>query len=288
MTARDSRGRIIWADLLQHAAAIVASYDTPVTLRQLFYRLVADGSLPNLRTQYTHLAENTAAARRDGWFPALTDRTSRIEASLSFTGPHQALSYLHEICRRDRTAGQPWTILLGIEKAGMSAQLDAWFTGPLGIPHIAPGGYASQTLCDEVRAYVGQQGRPAVLVYAGDHDPTGEDIDRDLVARTGCWDKVIRVALSRDQVLAYRLPENSSPEVAAKLGRDPRARAFAGRHGDLAQYEVDALDPEVLRNMFRAAIGGFWDEAAHREVLAAEQAGREQLRALLTPNGDDL
>ena len=32
----------------------------------------------------------------------------------------------------------------------MSAQLDDWFTDPLGIPHVALGGYASQSLADEV------------------------------------------------------------------------------------------------------------------------------------------
>ena len=56
--------------------------------------------------------------------------------------------------RRDRTAGQAWTVVLGVEKAGISEQLDAWFTDPLGIPHVALGGYASQTLVDEVGLYV--------------------------------------------------------------------------------------------------------------------------------------
>src|SRR4051794_17237500 len=33
--------------ILSHAREIVESYDTGVTLRQLFYRLVSDGTLPN-------------------------------------------------------------------------------------------------------------------------------------------------------------------------------------------------------------------------------------------------
>ena len=41
----------------------------------------------------------------------------------------------------------------------MSAQLDAWFTGPLGIPHVALGGYASQSLVDDVRGYIEDQQR---------------------------------------------------------------------------------------------------------------------------------
>ena len=43
----DSSHRPDWSALLSQAAAIVRGYDTPVTLRQLFYRLVAAELLPN-------------------------------------------------------------------------------------------------------------------------------------------------------------------------------------------------------------------------------------------------
>src|SRR5207245_595857 len=107
--------------------------------------------------------------------------------------------------RRDRTEGQKRTIVLGVEKAGMSAQLDAWFTEPLGIPHVALGGYASQTLCREVLRYIDPRNRPAVLIYAGDFDPSGEDIDRDFVRRVRGFDEVHRVALNAKQVREYNL-----------------------------------------------------------------------------------
>jgi len=50
----------------QQAAAIVRSYDTGVTLRQLFYRLVAAHLLPNTTTAYKGLSSQTAEARRAG------------------------------------------------------------------------------------------------------------------------------------------------------------------------------------------------------------------------------
>lgn len=275
----DCRGvrRLVWADVLARAAAIVESYDTKVTLRQLFYRLVSDQDvrMPNLRTQYTHLSENTAKARRDGRFPDLLDQTSRIEQFQSYDSPEQGLASLRNMYRRDRTEGQPWTIMLAVEKAGMSGQLDAWFTDPLGIPHVALGGYASQTLCDEVREYVQDQGRPAVLIYTGDLDPSGEDIDRDFVKRTYCWHEVHRVALNPDQVEG--LPESIEPEVMEKLERDPRARAFADRHGDLRQYELDALDPDEIRDLYRDVIDRYWDADAHQAALDQEEADRQRL-----------
>jgi hypothetical protein len=44
-----------WPDLLERATAIVSGYDTLVTLRQLFYRLVAAQLLPNSTNAYKSL-----------------------------------------------------------------------------------------------------------------------------------------------------------------------------------------------------------------------------------------
>ncbi|MGH2501004.1 MAG: hypothetical protein ACRDID_00665, partial [Ktedonobacterales bacterium] len=278
--------RLSWPAILDHAKEIVESYDTPVTLRQLFYRLVADGTLPNLKMRYSQLSHHSAIARRGGDFPALLDRSSGIERYKSFTTPASAVEYAALVYRRDRTEGQEWTVYLGVEKAGMSAQLASWFTEPMGVPHIALGGYASQALCDLVRGDVARQDRQAVLIYAGDHDPSGEDIDRDLEARTGCFDKVIRVALTPGQVEQYDLPENSDPEVMEKLGKDTRADAFKARNGNLVQYEVDALPPDVLRGLYQDAIDKFWDSDAYESSLEREEEERGRLEELVDLLGD--
>jgi hypothetical protein len=44
--------RIRWTDILKDAAEVVESYDSGVTLRQLFYRLVAAEALPNTEVAY--------------------------------------------------------------------------------------------------------------------------------------------------------------------------------------------------------------------------------------------
>ena len=55
-----------WPLLLEQAATIVRSYDTSVTLRQLFYRLVAAELLPNTTNAYKALSKYSAEARRAG------------------------------------------------------------------------------------------------------------------------------------------------------------------------------------------------------------------------------
>ncbi|MPZ18114.1 MAG: hypothetical protein GEV06_09410 [Luteitalea sp.] len=161
-----------WGSLLADAARIVKGYDTPVTLRQLFYRLVSAGVLRNTRAEYTQLSHRTAAARRAGTFPALMDRNRRIDRPVTFTSVADARRWLASLYRRDRTEGQAVSVYLAIEKAGLVAQLRAWF-GDLGLPVLPLGGYSSESFESEVVDDVRGQGRSAVLLYAGDFDPSG-------------------------------------------------------------------------------------------------------------------
>lgn len=266
--------RLHWPAIIEQAAGIVHEYNTPVTLRQLFYRLVAAQVLPNTDTSYKTLSARTAVARRDGGFPELADRGRTIVAPETWTSPQAAIRDLARQYRRDRTEGQAVSIYLGVEKAGMVAQLSSWF-GDLGVPIFALGGYSSQTFVDVVRRDTDRFDRPAVLLYAGDFDPSGEDIDRDFGVRADCFHKTIRVALNADQIDAYRLPENPGKTT------DARARRFAARHGRLVQVEVDALAPGDLRDLYQSAIDEFWDTSAYEAVLELEADERAELEDLI-------
>ena len=230
--------RIKWDDVLDEAAAIVRSYtDTSVTLRQLFYRLVSRSTLPNTQTAYKSLSAQTAQARRDGWFPDLIDSTRAIHEDQTFTDAKDGVEWLAEIFRLDRSDGQDLTLMLAVEKRGLVQQLRTWFGEPLGIPVIELGGYCGQSHVKRVINRVADYDRQAVLLYAGDFDPSGEDILRDFVLRTDCWKDVVRVALTESQVRSFGLP------VLPGKSSDSRAAGFITKYGSLMQVEVDALAP---------------------------------------------
>jgi len=286
--------RLSWVQVLNEARAIVESYDTDVTLRQLFYRLVARQIIPNLQSFYRRLSARTAEARRDGTFPDLTDETSEIHGGPGGdTSPEEALREalrdVVEYYRRDHSEGQPVSIYLAVEKRGMVNQLRSWF-GDLDVSILATGGYASQSFCDEIKRDVERRKRPAILLYAGDHDPSGPDIERDFIARTDCWKETRRIALTPEQVAdpAYDIPEYApTDEELRKLADDPRAKAFEERYGSLVQYELDALDPTDLRYLYQTAIDEFWDQSAYEAVLAREEAERNRLAVLADAWQDD-
>ena len=287
MGARIGRPGRNWRVVVYRAKRIVESYDTPVTLRQLFYRLVANGTLENTRSCYNALSSETAQARREGWFPRLADNTSRIERPSSWDSPDAALSALLDQYRRDHTEGQAYNVYLGNEKDGQVAQLKSWFGNDLGVPIVALGGYGSQGYFDVIKDAVASDPRPAVLLYAGDFDPSGEDIGRDFVARTDCWEEVRQIALTDGQVAEFDLSRNivikaerRAPAFCERYGLDCRPAGFTAKDVQKYEYqqiELDALDPNDLRALYQAGVDEFWDADAYQASLAQETTDRADL-----------
>ena len=73
------------------------------------------------------------------------------------------------------------------------------------------------------------------------------------------------------QVEDFNLPK------AVGKAEDSRAAGFVARHGELVQVELDALPPDVLRDLFETALAEFWDESEFQWSLFEEKADSEQL-----------
>jgi len=287
MTAMKPEKRIPekWLPLLEKFIEIVRSYDTNVTLRQLHYQLVSRPEVPapygdsrpytNTLNCYTDLSYYTAIARREDWFPDLLDANREIRRYQFWSNLENAKRWLAHQYWLDRTKGQPVQLYLGVEKDALTAQLMSWF-GDLLLPVLPVRGYTSQTFIEDVKDEclsdrILHNHRRQVLLYAGDWDPSGEDILRDFLDRTEMFDEVIRVALTEEQVNHFHLPRNPGKPT------DTRAKVFAEKHGGLWQVELDALSPTDLRALYQAAIDQFWDKDAYQRVLEQEEKDRESL-----------
>ncbi|HUY27323.1 MAG TPA: hypothetical protein VMV27_07865 [Candidatus Binataceae bacterium] len=270
-----------WPPIIERARTIAESYDTPVTLRQLFYRLVAEQLIPNDRSSYQMLSKLTARLREAGKFPHFIDQNRKIDQFVTFDGPTDAIERLARFhYRRDRTAGQEVSLYLAVEKRGIVEQLRSWF-GELGIPIVALGGYSSVSLLRDMADAVKASRRRAILIYAGDFDPSGEGILVDF-GRRGSRDFTIeQIALNEEQVTHYRLP------LGEGKPKDPRAARFIEKHGRLMQVELDALDPHVLRQLYADAIARYWDDDIYTSIIEQEEAERAELVKIAESLGTD-
>lgn len=276
MTARlpgEARTNLRWPPILELARAWVEAQPHPVTLRQTFYHLVATQVIPNSEHTYRRLSSNTAAARREDGFPDFADETHSIDVLGSwadvedFAGPAAAAFHL------DRAGGQDFQVVVGVEKRGMAAAAKRLFAGR-GWAVTALGGYGSQTIKGKLVDRIEDDGRESVLIYAGDFDASGEDLLRDFVRRVE-FDRVIRAALTVDQVAEYDLPENPGKAT------DPRSKDFAAKYGTNVQVEVDALDPATLDRLMIDAAAPFWNTSRYQQVITAERAIQQRIRVAL-------
>ncbi|MEU6299265.1 hypothetical protein [Streptomyces erythrochromogenes] len=270
-----ARERIRWPLVVERARQIVDGYaPLKVTLRQVMYRLAAEGVLPHTPPMYRRLSAQLAQARREGRFPDLIDTMREVHVPPAWPDVGAFVAEMPAWFRLDRTAGQEHALYVAAEKDTLRQQLTGWLEFA-GIPVLVVRGFSSQSYADVVRDRVAHEQREAHLAVVGDFDCSGEDIERDWVERTGCWSSVTRVLLTYEQMRAYGLPATEG-----KRG-DPRWPAFARRYGfDIehpVQWEVEALEPDELQRLVLAAVDPYID----RDVLAQQIAREEQQRRAL-------
>jgi hypothetical protein len=119
--------------------------------------------------------------------------------------------------------------------------------------------------------------RKPILLYLGDHDPSGEDMVRDIGSRLemfGIQVEVRKLALTMEQVKEYDPPPNP-----AKM-TDPRAAEYVDKHGETS-WEVDALPPDVLDRLIRDSLESAIDLDLMEKVKAVEKKDKATLSKAL-------
>jgi hypothetical protein len=120
--------------------------------------------------------------------------------------------------------------------------------------------------------------KQCVVLYLGDHDPSGNDMVRDIRERLGEFGvpnlKVEKLALTMAQIRRYRPPPNP-----AKI-TDSRAAAYIEEFGDQS-WELDALNPQQLNALVETAINNNIDRDLMNAMIARENEERERVRAAI-------
>jgi hypothetical protein len=260
----------------------------PLTLRQIYYRLVAAGHLENTRSKYNDLSNLIKHMRLDDWMPweVLEDRVRRVSEKRGWED-HNEFMEAHvddflEGYERCYFQDQERYVELWTEKDALS-QVFEKVAYPYCIRAVTCRGYQSITFLDgfRQRARSAQsRGQIPVILYFGDMDPSGyqmlEAIKQTLEDEMDLWGvEYDRGALTPDQIMNYELPHDPQ---AVKV-TDKRYRKYVQRFGDLA-VELDALHPQALRKLAVEAIENHFDMDLFREQMEVEQLEQERLASL--------
>lgn len=254
-----------------------------LTLRQLYYQLVTRNAIVNREQDYKNLGTLVSDARLAGLmdWEAIEDRVRQPRRASEFANLDELVQAALDSYRLPRWATQKRYAELWVEKDALAGVLEP-LSREYHVTLMVNRGYSSQSAMYESAQRFMATDKPGVLFYLGDHDPSGEDMVRDIQARLdlfGADVTVIKIALTRAQVDQYQPPPNP-----AKI-TDSRAAAYIALHGP-SSWEVDALPPNVLADIVRAAFRAVVDVRAMNVIKRQETADKARLReALASLNG---
>jgi len=269
------------AALLAEAAAILDQAQADgfrLSLRQLYYQLVTSNAIANRQSEYKRLGEIIGRGRLAGFidWSAIEDRGRVPRIPAAWDGPDDMLRAAAEQYRRDRWADQPYHVEVWVEKDALSGVL-APVCAEEHVRLVAARGYASLSAVYEaaLRLREAYSEKDLAVLYLGDHDPSGLDMDRDLFSRLTQLTYELPIQVERIALTRPQIDEHDPPPNPAKLS-DSRAGGYIAEHG-LESWELDALDYNLLANLVRDAIRSYRDDARWDATLEREDAERESI-----------
>ena len=271
----------------ENAREIISTYYEGITVRQLHYRLVARG-FPNTTKHYKRVVYTTGQMRWDGDadFDDFVDHERDVEGITTGSNPtdlqdsieqgiRQVRAWMNNY-RRNRWENQPNYVEVWIEKKA----LQGVFESPCisrAVPLCPCKGYPSLTYLDDARKRFENafdRDQEPVILYFGDHDPSGDDIPRSVeetLDRMGVAVSLDRIALTEDQVREWQLPP------APTKTTDSRAGSWNG----VGQVELDAVEPHHLKTLVKDAIDRYFDQDTFDILKVEEDIQRDQYRKAL-------
>ena len=267
-------------EIVEKADSIIEEYQEEgmqLTLRQLYYQFVSRALIENKQSEYKRLGNIISDARLAGLidWDAITDLTRNLQKNSHWRNPGEIIRTAYHSFQLDHWKGQSHHVEVWIEKEALIGVI-APICEELDVPYFACKGYVSQSEmwnASQRLIEFSDIGQDPVIIHLGDHDPSGIDMTRDIEDRQATFHNhvtVERIALNMNQI-----DEHDPPPNPAKL-TDSRCASYIQEYGG-ESWELDALEPRILRELIEDTVTSYRDEDIYNEVIAKE----EEYKAIL-------
>src|SRR6266536_1381541 len=275
-------GRRTKADISDIKTAIgdILRDDHPMTVRQVFYQLVARGTIEKTEAQYQGTVIRLLTDMRIGGevpFAWITDETRRTRITRTFDTIADAVNDTAKFYRRSALRECKDYVQIWCEKEALAGII--WdVASDYDVPVIVSKGMPSLSqlfgAAWEIK-HAADADKYTHVYQFGDHDPSGvlipETIERrlnQLCERLDCPAPYLeRVALTEEQIAEFRLPTRPT-----KRKGNRHANNFEGD-----SVELDALPPHVLRELLRETIEQHISAVELATLRTTEDSERELL-----------
>lgn len=253
-----------------------------LTVRQLYYQLVARDIIPNNEKSYKQTTSIVNDARIAGLidWDAIEDRTRSFEQRSRWNKPQDILTASAKQYHTDPWATQDKRLFLVVEKEALVGVFER-VCHEFDVPLLAARGYPSASVVRDFakREIEQNDDKEVVILHFGDHDPSGIDMTRDLDERFDMFGwhgdfTLKRMALNLDQIEELKPPPNPAKTTDARFVK------YRQRFGDKS-WELDALPPTVLSDMARKEILSHVNVKAWDKWSAGVEKARKKMLKLV-------
>jgi hypothetical protein len=269
------RGKAQATLVLEQAILDIVEERAPITVRGVCYALFVRELIPSMEVKHTQRISRIMTEMRESetldW-TQIVDGSRAVERAKTWGDPDSIIKVAVSTYRRDNWQDQPTIVEVWSEKSTVQGVL-APVLHELGVTFRIMKGFGSYTAVKQAAEDSNvdlASNQKTVALYVGDWDPSGLYMsESDLparLARYGGQQQLRRIAILMADTAG--LPHF---DAITKAG-DVRYRWFVERYGRRC-WELDAMDPNDLRDRVREEIGSYidptlWNRA--REIEAVE------------------
>ena len=285
-------------ELVECATGILEA-EYPMTLRQLYYRVVSAGVLSNDQRSYNRLGRAMTRLREAGGIPRtwIVDHIRQTLKPSSWSGLADYGESVRECYRRNFWASLPDHVEVFVEKDAVAGTVEP-VTDGYDINLRVLRGFSSISFAGGIADEWRDIKKNIYAYYLGDFDPSGMDTERDIKAKLhrysgrylwpddygGDYESRVQAYARGGPVYWHRLgilPEDFDDfdliPLPAKIS-DTRYGAFVDEHGAECA-ELDALPPTELRRRVEEAITEHIDQDEWERLQLIEQREQEAMNA---------
>ena len=248
----------------------------PMTVRQVFYQATVRGLVEKAETGYGKVQTDLTRMRRSGELPYdwLADNTRWQRKPRTFDGVAEALEHTAKFYRKSLWANADAYVEIWLEKDALAGVIYP-ITSMFDVPLMVARGYASLSFLHTAAEYINELPVPTYIYHLGDFDPSGvnagekiEETLNELAPDASITFE--RIAVTPGQISVWDLPTRPTKQS------DSRSRGF----GEIS-VELDAIDPNLLRELVQQTIEEHLPTDEYEVLKAAEESERELLTSLM-------